>query len=116
MSDDAGHRVATGTGPARSRTPYSYRSESYGMLALLCFLKRLAEFTNQWDPWHGTVATDSLSLTDTLRGKTYTSADPYGALSQDKANLTTVILDPLIAEWDIILASKASFGKCQGYL
>jgi hypothetical protein len=115
MSHDAGHRVATGTGPARSKNPYSYRSESYGMLALLCFLKRLAEFTNQWDPWQGTVATDSLSLIDTLRGKTYTSADPYGAVSQDKANLTTVvILDPLIAEWDIIFSIQTLLREMPG--
>ena len=114
ISDDAGHRVATCTGPARSKTPYSYRSESYGMLSLLCFLKRLSEYINQWEPWQGTVATDSLSLIDTLHGKTYTSADPYGALPQDKANLTTVVLDPLIAEWDIIFSIQTLFREMPG--
>ena len=113
MSDDVGHRVATGTGPARSQTPYSYRSESYGMLSLLCFLKRLAEFTNQWEPWRGTVATDSQSLIDTLHGKTYTNADPYGILSPATSS-ATVILDPLIAEWDIIFSIQTLLREMPG--
>ena len=115
MSDDAGNRVATGTGPARSQTPYSYRSESYGMLALLCFLKRLAEFTEQWEPWHGTVATDSQSLIDTLYGKTPPSMqDPYGTTHRDRTSLMTVVLDPLIAEWDVIVSIQILLREMPG--
>ena len=38
------------------------------MLSLLCFLRRLHEFTAQRDPWRGVLATDSQSLLDTIRG------------------------------------------------
>jgi hypothetical protein len=39
------------------------------MLAVLCFLKRLAnEFTYQHEPWTRGIATDSLSLLDTIGG------------------------------------------------
>ncbi|KAI2507027.1 hypothetical protein MHU86_7412 [Fragilaria crotonensis] len=44
MSNDIGERCANGMGPARSASPHAYRSESYGLLSLLCFLRRLAEF------------------------------------------------------------------------
>ena len=43
MSSDEGERLATGMGPARRNRPNSFRSEGYGMLALLVFLHRLAE-------------------------------------------------------------------------
>ncbi len=45
MSNDIGERCAFGMGPARSAAPHAYRSESYGLLSMLCFLHRLAEFT-----------------------------------------------------------------------
>jgi hypothetical protein len=38
MSTDLGERCAWCMGPARSASPHAYRSESYGLLSLLCFL------------------------------------------------------------------------------
>ena len=38
-----------GMGPAHTASPHAYRSESYGLLSLLCFLRRLAEFTEKHD-------------------------------------------------------------------
>jgi hypothetical protein len=114
MSDDRGMRVATGMGPARSPTPYSYRSEGYGMLAMLCFLKRLAEFTEQWEPWHGIVATDSQSVIDTLHGRTPNdAADPYGDLAS-RTNILDVVLDPLIPEWDVIASIQTLLREMPG--
>ena len=49
MSTDLGVRCARGMGPARSASPHEYRSKSYGLLSLLCFLRRLAEFTEKHD-------------------------------------------------------------------
>ena len=66
LSTDQGERVAKGIGPARGVKIDSYRAEAYGMLSLLCFLKRLAEFLGQKDEWHGIMAADSQSLLDTI--------------------------------------------------
>lgn len=62
MSTYLGERCACGMGPARSASPHAYRSESYGLLSLLCFLRRFAEFTGKHDQWVGIIATDSQSL------------------------------------------------------
>ena len=45
MSTDIGERCVRGMGPAQSASSRAYRSKSYGLLSLLCFLRRLAEFT-----------------------------------------------------------------------
>ncbi|KAI2493087.1 hypothetical protein MHU86_21471 [Fragilaria crotonensis] len=103
LSTDVGERAAEGMGPAPGATPTSYRSEAYGMLAILCFLKRLAEFTYQYEPWQGILATDSLSLIDTIRG--VTRHDMGEAV--DEAHLahdpTLVPLDPFIPDWDLLV-------------
>ncbi|KAI2499304.1 hypothetical protein MHU86_15148 [Fragilaria crotonensis] len=69
LSSDLGDRVARGMGPARGAKVDSYRAEAYGMLTILCFLRRLAEFTIQVEPWTGILATDSQSLLDTITVK-----------------------------------------------
>jgi hypothetical protein len=51
---------------AISQSPHAYRSKSYGLLSLLCFLRRLADFTGKHDPWFGIVATDSQGLINTV--------------------------------------------------
>jgi hypothetical protein len=51
ISSDLGDRVARGMGPARGAKVDSYRAEAYGMLTILCFLRRLSEFTTQMEPW-----------------------------------------------------------------
>lgn len=60
ISSDLGDRdLAHGMGPARGAKVNSYHAEAYVMLAILCFLHQLAEFTTQ-EPWMGILATDSL--------------------------------------------------------
>jgi hypothetical protein len=86
MSSDTGERVAIGMGPARGSRPNSYWSEGYGMLAMLLFLQRLAEFIQLHEAWKGIIATDSKSLIDTIRGTSRTRSDsdqlrPYRSTS-----------------------------------
>ena len=68
------------------------------MLALLCFLQRLAEYINLHEPWHGIIVTDSKSLVDTERGK----------VRPELNNQATKVpwrrpLDPLSPEWDVVV-------------
>ena len=104
MSTDIGERCAYGMGPARSASPHAYRSESYGLLSLLCFLRRLAEFTGKHGKWFGTLATDSQSLIDTVLQKQPrdVSGHPTGLSHDVRRAVCTSPLDPLIPEWDII--------------
>ena len=69
MSTDIGERCAYGMGPARSASPHGYRSQSYGLLSLLCFFRQVAEFTGKHDLWFGIIATDSQSLINTILQK-----------------------------------------------
>ena len=50
LSTEHGHRVATGMGPARGPRPALYRAEGYGLLNILRFLIRVAEFTGKSNP------------------------------------------------------------------
>ena len=99
LSTDQGERVAKGMGPARGVNIDSYRAEAYGMLSLLSFLKRLAEFLGQKDEWNGIVATDSQSLLDTILDGPYvekTTDLPIQSRVKDSRYLN--VLDP---DWDI---------------
>ncbi|KAI2511241.1 hypothetical protein MHU86_3207 [Fragilaria crotonensis] len=101
LSTDLGERSAEGMGPAPGANPNSYRSEAYGMLAMLCFLKRLAEFTYQHEPWCGTLATDSLSLVETVLGIKRKPSVMEAAVSEPEP--VQLPLDPLSPEWDLIV-------------
>ena len=74
LSTDQGDRMARCMGPARGARLDSYRAEAYGMLSVLCFLRRLAEFIGQRDEWKGILATDSQSLLDTITDGHYIPA------------------------------------------
>ena len=107
MSTDIGEKCAYGMGPARSSAPHAYRCESYGLLSLLCFLKRLAEFTGYHEPWHGIVATDSQSLIDTVLDKLRSAASVEASMLDDDLTVTSrnvkiAPMDPMSLEWDII--------------
>ncbi|KAI2501761.1 hypothetical protein MHU86_12681 [Fragilaria crotonensis] len=106
MSTDLGNRCACGMGPARSASPHAYRSESYGLLSLLCFLRRLAEFTGKHDQWVGIIATDSQSLVDTVLQTPAPLGAPGGVsdLSQGETErlIKSFPLEPTIPEWDIV--------------
>jgi hypothetical protein len=69
IRNEGGITVASGMKPARGGgTVLSYRAEAYGMLSLLRFLIRIAEHAEMSFQWSGVIATDSLSLLDTLFG------------------------------------------------
>lgn len=99
LSSDLGDRVARGMGPARGAKVDSYRAEAYGMLTILCFLRRLAEFTTQVEPWTGILATDSQSLLDTITVKPPKGdvASPQYAHRKHVAHL-----DVKCPEWDLL--------------
>jgi hypothetical protein len=96
ISTDIGDRVAKGMGPARGATPDSFRAEAYGMLAVLSFLQRLAEFTGQHEPWVGVLATDSQRLLDTILAKTCASGDNHPNVK----TLQEVSVES--PEWDLV--------------
>ena len=104
ISDPDGNRLATGMGPAHGSRTNSYRSESYGMLSGLCFLRRLLEFTGQSHAWHGILGTDSQSLIDTV-------SDQAACISTDLSvgldhghirQIKRYPLDPMLPDWDIV--------------
>ena len=100
LSSHTGDRLAEGMGPAPGASPNSFRSEAYGLLAMLCFLQRLAEYTMYHETWQlGTIATDSLSLVDTIQGVQH---DAQGN-EIDRAARYIHQLDPLFPEWDIVV-------------
>ena len=99
ISTDTGDRTAKGMGPARGANVDSYRAEAYGMLSILTFLHRLAEYTTHVEPWSGILATDSQSLLDTIAEKlSGEDVEPpvYGKVKDIEQ------LDVRCAEWDIL--------------
>jgi hypothetical protein len=97
LSSDEGERLATGMGPASGSRPNSFRSEGYGLLALLLFLQRLAEYIQQHEPWVGMIATDSKSLVDTV-GAQYKVTNQANQLRSYRRPL-----NPLSPEWDVVV-------------
>jgi hypothetical protein len=86
-------------GPARGVKIDSYRAEAYGMLSLLCFLKRLAEYLGQKDEWHGIETPDSQSLLDTIHDGPYVERLTDNPIpSRLKSAKYLNVLDP---DWDI---------------
>lgn len=107
ISSDLGDRVARGMGPARGAKVDSYRAEAYGMLTILCFLRRLSEFTTQMEPWRGILATDSQSLLETLTVEPLDEAMDRTLYSVRKRVKDLDVKGP---EWDLlssILAYRA---------
>lgn len=108
MQNEFGATVATGMGPVRGGGRVtSYRAEAYGMLSILRFLIRMAEFTEMQIPCNGMiVATDSQSVLDTLFG--------HDELRREKGrdepiNLSelSIILNCLSPAWDNLIEIQA---------
>ncbi len=59
LATEKGERAVFGKGPVCNRSPTSYRAEACGLLSILRFLIRLAEFTSMPGNWRGIIATDS---------------------------------------------------------
>ncbi|KAI2493031.1 hypothetical protein MHU86_21505 [Fragilaria crotonensis] len=97
VSTSSGERIATGNGPSRGATVDSYRAECSGLLAILRFLIRLAEYTDMVGMWSGRIGTDSQSLLDRAFEKHGENGHPlrYGVTSLK-------VLDVLDPEWDLL--------------
>jgi exonuclease III len=100
IRDERGTTAAQGMGPAPGSKPTSYRAEAYGMLSLMRFLIRMAEYNDMHWSWKGVIGTDSQSLLDTLNGK---DKDPQEEDTPLAIHGPTVVLDVLCPDWDILI-------------
>ncbi len=100
LSSLDGQRLAHGMGPARGRTPHSYRAEAYGLLSLLRFLRRIKEYTGMHEPLIGVIATDSQGVLDTLQ---MGDNDPQAVEDPVDLDEGKVVLDCLRPEWDLLI-------------
>jgi hypothetical protein len=78
----------------------SYRAECSGLLSILWFLIRLAEFSDMFEDWSGVIGTESQSILDQLFCK------PASAHSDQPPSLAA--LDPLLSEWDLLVEIQSS--------
>lgn len=88
-------------GPARGPRPSSYRAEGYGLLSILRFLIRIAEYTGYAaEEWKGVLVTDSQSVLKTLGGgdKPFDATDEPVSIDGE-----AVVLDVLCPDWDILI-------------
>ncbi len=111
LSTAQGIQAATGMGPACGSHPSSYRAECYDLLPILRFFIRIAEFTGMVEPWQGVLVTDSQSVLKTLGGgdqKFKTTDEPV------RRNGTTVVLDVLCPNWDILIEIQAALSQLPG--
>ncbi len=100
LCTDQGLQAATGMGPARGPRPSSYRVEGYGLLSILRFLIRVAEFTGRVDAWSGVLVTDSQSVLKTLGG----GDKPFDATDEPvRIDGESVVLDVMCPDWDILI-------------
>jgi hypothetical protein len=100
-------------GPARGAKVDSYRAEAYGMVAILCFLRRLSEYTTQMEPWVGILATDSQSLLETLTEKSTeltSNSNPFWKRKLLKH------LDVKCPDWDLVSNILVELEKWPGLI
>jgi hypothetical protein len=62
LSLEDGTRLAYGAGLVDGHDPRSFRAEDQGMLSVVCFLRRLLQFTGTVDEIEGVLATDNTGL------------------------------------------------------
>jgi hypothetical protein len=109
LSTAQGERVAQNMGPVRGKEVHSYRAEAVGVLSILRFLIRIAEFTKMHEGWKGVVATDGQSLLDTLEGVDNARRRRNG--EPVDLDYNKIVLDVLSPEWDILVVIQHSL-KC----
>ncbi len=63
----------------------------------------MAEYTETLEPWVGIIGTDSQSVLDTLAGKTTENEGYHRCHLPTRVNGDTVTLDPLSADWDVLI-------------
>jgi exonuclease III len=107
LSTDRGVRLVFGKGPVRGYHPTSFRAEGVGLLSLLRFLIRIAQYTMMHEPWSGTVVTDSKSLLDVLFGTDDTTDN-----EQPPPQLP--YLEPTQADWDVLVELRHSLERLPG--
>lgn len=105
LSSVGSERLAFGMGPARGRSPHSYRAEAYGLLSFLRFLIRVREFTGMHEPWVGILATDSQSVLDTLQ---LGDSDPQEEELPVDLDHGEVVLDCLRPDWDVLIEIQSA--------
>ena len=103
LSTDTGEHAATGMGPARGYRPTSYRAEGVGILSLLRFLIRVAEYTSHHEPWRGTIVTDSQSVLKTLAGGDVNPDEKDEPVSIDGER---VLVNALCPDWDVLIETQ----------
>ena len=108
IRNERNERVAEGMGPARGTQVSSYRAEACGMLSILLFLIRIAEYTEMYFPWKGVIGTDSQSLLDTLHGN---DVDPQQTETPMSLDGGKVVLDVLCPDWDILIEIQIALEK-----
>jgi hypothetical protein len=95
-------------GPTRGFQPTPYRVEGVGLLSLLRFLTRLAEYTGKFDEWTGIIATDSKSILDTLFGVEQSKKDCQEAI---KKFMEIKTLSP---DWEVVVELQAALAILPG--
>ena len=105
IRDERGTTVVQGMGPAPGSKPTSYRAEAYGMLSIMRFLIRIAEYTDMHRSWKETLGTDSQSVLDTLSGR---DVDPQAEDTPVALHGSKVVLDVLCPNWDILIEIQKS--------
>lgn len=80
-----------------------YQAECTGMLSILCFLIRIAQFANMDDPWRGLVGTDNQSMIDRMH--------VVGAGNSTKQLSPLDVLD---AEWDLLVEIQEALKELPG--
>ena len=111
VSNTNGELLANGMGPVSGSQPNSYRAEACGMLSLLLFLSRIAEFTSTTGQWEGVLATDSESLLNTLHGNEERNGTDTASID---LNGNEVTIDPMAPEWDVLIEIQAAKRKHPG--
>ena len=107
ISTPGGERAAVGRGPSRGMSMDSYRAECSGYLSILRFFIRLAEYTGRYEPWRGTIGTDSQSMLDTIALKP----------REDHDHVQHSFLKPLeinVPEWDLLCEIRESLLQLPG--
>jgi hypothetical protein len=74
----------------------------------------MAEFSNYDAPWTGIIGTDSLSVLETIAGKAVVGATRQRLQEPIQIHGETVRLDPLCADWDVLIEIKHTLQQLPG--
>ena len=106
VSSLSGNRLATGMGPARGRSPLSFRAEAYGLLSFLRFLLRIKEYRGMHNPWVGILATDGQSVLETLQLGDHDPQEKKHQSTSTKAMWSWIAC--LRPDWDLLIEIQSA--------